>query len=123
MRAALALALTLAAGGAAAQSVYDGTWTYLDAASCRPGSDAVVRVTLPQIRYYESLCTLSNAVPVRDMDATLYDATCSGEGDTWQHRLMLMRTDEGQLLHAQQGYAQLLSPCPTEASAPQSPGK
>ncbi|MCA0206003.1 MAG: hypothetical protein LCH92_16775 [Proteobacteria bacterium] len=122
MRAALALSLAVTAGGAGAQSLYDGTWTFLDAASCRPGSDAVVRVTLPEIRYYESLCRLSNPVPVRGMEATLYDADCAGEGETWHHRLLLMRTDDGQLLQLQDGFAQLLNACPAEAPAA-APGK
>lgn len=122
MRGALTLTLALMAGGASAQSPYDGTWTYLDASSCRPGSDAVVRVTGSEIRYYESLCRLSNPVPVRDMGATLYDADCAGEGETWQHRLMLMRTEEGQLLHLTPGRAQLLNACPAD-SPTEAPGK
>ncbi len=43
----------------------------------------------------ESACRLTNPVPVRDMAATLYDAQCSGEGETYGYRLMLMTTPGG----------------------------
>ena len=43
----------------------------------------------------EAQCKLTNPVSVRDMDATLYDAICTGEGESWQARLMIMDTAEG----------------------------
>ena len=40
----------------------------------------------------ESTCDLTAAVPVRDMNAVLYDKVCAGEGETWTERVMLMRS-------------------------------
>lgn len=117
----LALGMILAAGQAGAQSRYDGAWTFLDIASCNPASDSVVRIAGDRIGYWESGCTLSNPVAVTGLDATLYDADCAGEGETWQTRMMLMLTPEGQLLHVNRYNAQLLTACPggsTESAAP-----
>lgn len=43
----------------------------------------------------ESACELTNPVTVRDLDATLFDAVCSGEGESYGYRMMLMRTANG----------------------------
>ncbi|MEM8577637.1 MAG: hypothetical protein AAGF60_07270 [Pseudomonadota bacterium] len=42
-----------------------------------------------------NMCALTNAVPVRGLDATLYDAQCMGEGSETSERMMLMSTAEG----------------------------
>ena len=46
----------------------------------------------------ENTCRLSNAVPVRDMDAVLYDERCEGEGSASAGRVMLMRSADGVLI-------------------------
>lgn len=114
------LALTLPAS---AQSRFDGAWTSRDASSCNPASDSVIRIQGEQLRYWESGCQLGNPVAVRDLDATLYDADCSGEGETWRTRLMLALTPEGQLLHLNQYGAMMLTACPMGGTAPAAPGK
>ncbi|AXI48632.1 hypothetical protein C1J03_23105 [Sulfitobacter sp. SK012] len=43
----------------------------------------------------ESRCALQNETAVRDMDATLFDLVCSGEGEAWQRRVMVMKTQSG----------------------------
>jgi hypothetical protein len=43
----------------------------------------------------ESQCRLTNPAPVTGMDAVLYDADCTADGETVSYRLMLMRTAEG----------------------------
>ena len=43
----------------------------------------------------ENTCTLTDPVEVRDMNATLYDADCTGEGETVRARVMLMAHDYG----------------------------
>ncbi len=40
-------------------------------------------------------CALTDPVEVRDMNATLYDAECSGEGQDYRERLMLMEHEFG----------------------------
>jgi hypothetical protein len=40
-------------------------------------------------------CRMANPVDIVNMDATLYDMQCSGEGETWTERAMLMTDAEG----------------------------
>jgi hypothetical protein len=42
-------------------------------------------------------CRMTSPIDILDMDATLYDMQCTGEGSTWTERAMLMRDaeDEG----------------------------
>jgi hypothetical protein len=47
----------------------------------------------------EERCTLTNPVPVRDMDATLYDEVCRGdwmENGTITNRIMLIKQSSNQ---------------------------
>lgn len=40
-------------------------------------------------------CRMTGAIDVVDMEATLYDMQCIGEGSTWSERAMLMADAEG----------------------------
>jgi hypothetical protein len=40
-------------------------------------------------------CTLRDPVAVSGMDATLYNAICKADGDPWERRIMIMRTENG----------------------------
>lgn len=42
-----------------------------------------------------SRCNLRDPVRVSGMDATLYDAICRAEGEPFQRRIMIMKTDTG----------------------------
>lgn len=42
-------------------------------------------------------CTLAKPVPVRQMEATLFDATCKTGDESETHRVMLMKTATGVL--------------------------
>lgn len=81
-------ALALLATPALAQG-YDGQYQI---GQCTPGvSDSQMTISGDQIRFWESSCSLTNPVPVRDMaGATLFDAVCSGEGENWTYRLLMM---------------------------------
>lgn len=59
----------------------------------------------------ENTCTLTNAVPVREMNATLYDAKCSAEGSTYAYRLILMRHANGVFV-IEDGFAAEWLNCP-----------
>jgi hypothetical protein len=59
----------------------------------------------------ENTCKLSNPVGVRGMSATLFDANCSGEGETSSYRMMFLRTGTDLTVIAN-GYALLLERCP-----------
>lgn len=43
----------------------------------------------------ENSCELTKPTNIRGMDAIVYDAICSGEGEQYTHRVMLMRHDSG----------------------------
>jgi len=59
----------------------------------------------------ENSCQLSNPVPVTGMDAILYDAECSGEGETYSKRVMLLRLPGG-LAMIEDGSVSPLVSCP-----------
>ena len=85
---AFALSLALAGLPVDAQS-FDGQY---QVGSCTAAiTDSRMSIEGTSIRFWESACTLTNPVPVRDMgDATLFDAQCAGEGETWTYRLLVM---------------------------------
>lgn len=58
----------------------------------------------------ENICTLTNPVQVRGMAATLYDAECSGEGEVYSKRMMLMKTPDG-IAVVEDGFADTLLSC------------
>ena len=58
----------------------------------------------------ENECALTNPVAVRGMQATLYDAVCSGEGESYTYRLMLMKTSDG-IAFVKDGFANRLTRC------------
>lgn len=45
-----------------------------------------------------STCTLAKPVPVRDMAAVLYDASCESGGETQSYRVMVMKSGAGVLV-------------------------
>ena len=59
----------------------------------------------------EAQCQLTNPVSVRGMAATLYDAVCSGEGESYDQRMMLMTTANG-IAFATDGVVSALRRCP-----------
>ncbi len=58
----------------------------------------------------ENDCRMTNPVEVRDMDATLYDLVCVGEGMEWEERAMIMRSARGVVI-IRRGYAQDFDRC------------
>lgn len=45
--------------------------------------------------YEETTCTYTNQTNVRGMNAWLFDAECSAEGEPFKYRTMLMRSENG----------------------------
>ena len=54
-----------------------------------------VGVKFDSLMGVENICRLSRPVNVVNMDATLYDATCTAEGTEYSERVMLMKTEDG----------------------------
>lgn len=110
MRALMAgLSIALAATAAAAgpyDGVYRPNYDFAAGWNCRDiGMDGGAVAVRDGVLYgIENACQLTNPTQVRGMAATLYDAVCSGEGESYSYRVMLMRTDEG-ILMIQEGFA------------------
>ena len=78
------------------------------AMDCAAGalSEDRVEVMGTVIFFHESRCKLTNPVPVRGMtDAVLYDVECSGEGEVWIRRILLMPSFDGGLIRVEDGLA------------------
>ncbi|MEX0281235.1 MAG: hypothetical protein AB3N13_08620 [Arenibacterium sp.] len=95
---------------AASATPFDGLYAPSDSFgmwSCQAmdiGADVgAVGILEGYLQGVENACELTNPTNVRGMDAILYDANCSGEGETYSHRVMLMRHDEG-IYVIQDGY-------------------
>lgn len=56
-------------------------------------------------------CTLRDPVGVTGMDGTLYDAICRADGEPWQRRIMIMKTDSGIAVIQKGGHINLLRRC------------
>ncbi len=94
----------------AAMAQVEGTYS-LD---CAAGTMSDGRVTVGKgtISFHESTCTLTDPVAVRGMtDAVLYDATCTGEGESWTRRILLMPASDGGLVRVEDGYAVTYARC------------
>ncbi len=124
-RATLTIGLALTAGtGFAQQSLFDGDWATGDPAQCEVQADATNmawRIQDGTIWGVESLCRMTNPVGVRDMNAMLYDLECTGEGQVWGGRALLMIDADGQLVFIRDGFASILPRCTGYASSTQQP--
>mgnify|MGYP000881520213 FL=1 len=100
---------------------FDGVWDGSPGACVQPLSDMRATISGDEIRFYESTCRLSNPTAIRGMtDAVLYDAACSGEGQTWSNRILLARTGpEGEeLAILSEGYLTQRQLCPATSGRP-----
>ncbi len=105
----VALALALAPGAGIAQG-YDGSYALGDCAAAGEGAVTLAGAT---ITFYESACRLSGATRLSGFEAaTLYEASCAGEGETWQETLLLMPALEDGLVVVAQGWASVYARCP-----------
>jgi hypothetical protein len=103
------LALLLLATPAAAAPT--GTWDFTPEA-CAIASEGRLAVTETNLTFHESTCSIAAITPVERMEGTfVYDLTCTGEGETWDRRLILAETLEGQLLTLTEGTATLRHRC------------
>ena len=106
-----ALIWTIWSGAALALPVEDGRY---DVGTCgTTPSDLGVEVAGDTIAFFESRCAMSNPVNVRDMGgAVLYDAVCTGEGESYTRRMMVMQGPDGRLVLVQAGFATTYARCP-----------
>ena len=96
---ALALTMLALAGSASAQAFnYDGSWAENSKICSATNTDVVpMRISGSTIQFYESSCELTDPVSIRGMNGHLVDFVCSGEGETWSLRGLLLRNIDGTL--------------------------
>ena len=116
MRAFLCVTL-LAAATPVLATPYDGVfrpnYAWAEGWDCQSiGMDGgAVAIQGDQLLGVENSCTLTDPVEVRGMEATLYDAECSGEGTTYTERLMLMSSGDGGVVVIRNGWASEWARC------------
>ncbi len=96
----LIILLLLLAPGAAMASGLDGKYRMNEQWDCKSiGMDGgAIAINGNIFTGVESSCKMKNPVKLRDMNATLYDLECGGEGENWTTRAMFMRHDEGLII-------------------------
>lgn len=118
----MAGALALIPFGLAAQELPQGRYE-LENCSGNPYSDGVLEISGRQLLFYESACDLSNPEPVRGMaGAYLWDGQCSGEGESWTARYLIMPGWESEIVFVQEHWAGTYAYCGAAASPAPAPG-
>jgi hypothetical protein len=108
----LPLVLALPAVAGPFDGVYRPDQPWAEGWDCKSvGSDGGALALRDGVFYgVENACQLTNPVEVNGMSAVLYDAECSGEGETYAKRMMLMRLPEG-LAVIEDGFVNVLRAC------------
>ena len=102
----------------AAALPWDGTYRPSAEADCADEA-GVLRIGEGMLHGVESTCRMTDPVDVLDLGATLYVMECSGEGETWSERVMLMKAAEGDGIYLMwRGYAFRYDLCPAPEEAP-----
>jgi hypothetical protein len=97
----MVLVWMLAGAGAAGAADYDGiyrpNYAWAEGWDCRSvGTDGgAISIADGVLNGVENQCVLKNPVNIRGMDATLFNAECTGEGETDGYRLMILKTTDG----------------------------
>lgn len=117
MRFALSLILLLASAAAIGAGPYDGRYRpdhpSGDSWDCKSiGKDqGAVLLTSNIFFALGTRCTLRDPVGVSGMGGTLYDAICRADGEPWQRRIMIMKTESGIAVIQKGGHINLLRRC------------
>ncbi len=109
---------TASCAGAAAAGPFDGLWRANPTVECvyREGAAGPLKIEDGILFGTESRCEMTMPVNVRDMDATLYDMACEGEGESWTDRAMFLSAADGGLYLIWNGYAFKYEPCGEKAA-------
>jgi hypothetical protein len=111
----LAFALPLAVAGVMADAgAYDGLFRPAPTTDCSivGGDGGALKIEDDVFFGVESQCRMTRATNVRDMDATLYDMDCTGEGEDWTQRALFMRAADDGLILVWNGFAFKYDRCP-----------
>jgi hypothetical protein len=109
------LGLMLSTVCASAAEPWEGLWA-AEASWCRnsPGeTDQVpVRYSRTGIEGLESACSLTKVTRLQKVNAWILDQSCSGEGESWSARELVMVTDEGDMVRfTEEGFAITMKRC------------
>jgi len=98
---------------------YDGIYRPFEGASCDViGQDGgAIEIKDGIFIGVEVQCRMTRPVNVVDMDATLYTMQCSGEGQAWTERAMVMRhANDTDVIMLWDGYAFVNEACEQPSS-------
>lgn len=89
------IAVAVAAGPLSA-GPFDGTYKQTATSDCATVGVEGGAIRIERSIFYgvEAKCRMLNPVDIVNMDATLYEMQCTGEGETWTERAMLMTDAE-----------------------------
>ncbi len=106
-RLSILVSFVLAAPVAAQGISFDGIYRQGPASACADiGQDGgSIKIENNEFFGVESMCRMTRPVNVVDMEATLFDMKCQGEGTEWEARAMFMKAAEGGLIMVWDGFA------------------
>ena len=106
----MAILLTSTASHAGPGGLLDGIYDTFNCAA--PVSDTRIELRGNDLTFYETVCVLSNPQGLRGLTGpVLVDATCEGEGESWQSRYILMQTTDGGMALVGEGIAEKYARC------------
>lgn len=100
---------------------WDGTYRLSEDADCgKVGEEGgALRIGEGVLHGVDATCRMTDPVDVLDLDATLYEMACEGEGQSWTERALLMRAAEGDGIYlGWRGYVFRYDRCPEAEEAP-----
>lgn len=105
MRFAIFTLALMSASSLAAQSLdglyFDDYSDPAEACSQFGMTDAAIEIESNRVTFFETVCTLSNPVDIREMPATIYEAACNMEGEMSNERMIIYEVLGGiAILHA-----------------------
>lgn len=118
--AAGATTLLAALAGPAAGQSFDGRYKLVPEADCAApmGAPGFLRIRNGVLEGAGSTCRMANPLPIRGMDAALYDMQCESGGALWQERAMVMRGAGEELVLVWNGHAYAYPACPVPPLRP-----
>ncbi len=113
-RSLVTAALILGPSALAAQDIsFDGLWRSNPNTACTAenGSGSALRIEDGTLHGVDNECRMTSPVPVRDMEAVLYDMECEGADGSFTERAMFLSAADGGLYLVWNGYAFKYEPC------------
>ncbi|NOR63855.1 MAG: hypothetical protein GQ535_15370 [Rhodobacteraceae bacterium] len=110
---ALIIAVSSLFNAATAQTLnFAGSWAHNPDSCNVTNTDLIpMRISDTSILFYESRCELTNPVNIRDMNGQLFDFVCTGEGEEWGARGLLLLNADGTLTYSSSDQTIILQRC------------